>query len=123
MPVSWRPIARHAALPLAALLSAAGTASVVIWLQPDDYANVVLFLTLLAITAWLLVASVFELGSLARRQPLGIARSVILAVPAGLALAALAGLQSMRMVGPLTVGTGILIVLLAEYALWPRSEP
>jgi drug/metabolite transporter superfamily protein YnfA len=123
MQVSWPTVARHVALPLAALVSAGGAAAIVLWLRPDDYVNLVLFLTLLALTAWLLVASAFELGSFARRRPLGIARSVVLAIPAGLSVAGLAGLQSMRMVGPLTLITGLLIVLLAEYVLWPRSEP
>ncbi|MCS6800417.1 MAG: hypothetical protein RMM58_07730 [Chloroflexota bacterium] len=122
MQVSWQNIARHAALPLATVAAGSGATAIVFWLQPDDYVNLVLFITVLAVAAWLLVASAFELISLARHQPLGIARSAILAIPAGLYVAGLAGLQSMRLVGPLTLVTGLCIVILAEYVLWPRNE-
>ncbi|GIW08713.1 MAG: hypothetical protein KatS3mg060_3518 [Dehalococcoidia bacterium] len=122
MQVSWRTVAPHALLPSAALLSAAGVAAVVFWLRPDDYVNLVLFITALAVAVWLLVASAFELTSLARRRPLGVPRAAVLALPAALFVAALAGLQSMRMVGPLTLSTGVVIVVLADYVLWPRDE-
>jgi hypothetical protein len=122
MHLAWRTIAQHAALPVAALAAAGSAAAVVFWLRPDDYVNLVLFITALATAAGLLIASVFELASLARRRPLGVPRSVVLAIPAALFVAALAGLQSMRLVGPLTLGAGLLIVLLADYVLWPRSD-
>ncbi|MFN8534666.1 MAG: hypothetical protein U0556_14100 [Dehalococcoidia bacterium] len=122
MQVSWRAIARHGALPLSAIAAGGGAVAVVFWLRPDDYVNLVFLITVLAIAVLLVVASAFELVSVARRQPFGLLRAVVLAAPFALFVAALAGLQSMRLVGPLTIGAGALIVLLANYVLWPRDE-
>ena len=98
-------------------------AAVVLLLRPDEAGAVVGLITALAVASGLLLAAGFELGSCWCGRPLGALRSVMLAIPGALLVAALATLQSMRLVGPLTVATGIAIVLLADYVLWPREEP
>jgi hypothetical protein len=81
---------------------------------------VVLLVTVVAIGLGLLAATMFELTGRLRRKPLGIVRALILAIPFALFAGSVLGLQSSRLLGPLTIGLGVIIVVLADYVLWPR---
>jgi hypothetical protein len=45
----------------------------------------------------------------------------MLALPITFFTASVAGLQGARLLGPLTIGLGAAIVVLADYVLWPRQ--